>query len=954
MLRNSLTKFLNSRFITRLCPVILFVIPFYHANAGGHDDQYPFRDPKLPLNVRVNDLLSRMTPGEKISELGNNAPAIARLGLAAYNYWNEALHGVMAPGMTSFPQAIALSSSWDRDLIFDVATAISDEARAKYNQDGKGLTYWSPVINMARDPRWGRTEETYGEDPCLTAEIARQFISGMQGADPKYLKTVATVKHFACNNVEFERHKISSDADERSLREYYLPAFRTCVADAGVYSVMSAYNALNGVPCPVNRTLLTHILRDEWKFDGFVVSDCDAVDDVYVNHGYVQSPPEATALSIQSGTDLNCGTSYQTYGNSALSSGIMATDEVDSALARVFRARFLLGEFDPPHMVPYLSIPDSVIDCRKHRDLAVRAAKETIVLLKNQDNILPLNRDSISTVAVIGPNAHLVQLGGYSGSPVVSVTPLQGIYSVLSGTGITVSYAAGCSLYGPADPEAINYAAGLAAKSDVAIVVCGTDLQLASEERDRTVLGLPGVQDTLVDAVFQANPRTIVVLVTGFPLAINTISAMVPGIIASWYNGQAQGSALAEVLFGDYNPGGKLTATWYRSVADLPPMDHYDISEGRTYQYFRGVPLYPFGHGLSYTTFEYGHLVRNRTVLTPGDSMMITFTVKNTGKITGDEVPQLYIRHDSSGVVRPLKALKGFDRVTLQPGESKTVTFRLKHSDLAYYDALTRTFRVEDGNTAIMIGSSSDDIRLTDQFKVTGSSVSGTYRLNPLSRIEAENFEKKSKTLIICSSTDGGRSIGVMAENDYIAFRNVDFSDGVTHLDARIELDPDAGREGTLEVRLDSLTGPLAGLMLLNPMGGGISERSCVVSGADGIRDLFLVFKNSGNGFCRLNWFKFRKEIIVNDHDRYDIRLYPNPATACCLLMYTCSDTSDVRIEIYSLAGTMIRSYLHEIPVTGINQMVFNIGEAGLRKGMYIVRCTIDGYRQSLKLCVVD
>ncbi|MCX6268097.1 MAG: glycoside hydrolase family 3 C-terminal domain-containing protein [Bacteroidetes bacterium] len=841
------------RIVVRLCSIVLAIIAGYGAYAECAADVFPFQNPNLPLQIRVDDLISRMTLPEKISELGSNAPGIERLGLKAYNYWNEALHGVMAAGMTSFPQAIALSSTWDRELIYQVASAISDEARVKNNLDGKGLTYWSPVINMARDPRWGRTEETYGEDPFLTTQIALNFIRGMQGTDPKYLKTVATIKHFACNNVDVNRESISSQVDERSLREYYLPAFKTCVTKSGVYSVMSTYNALNDVPGPVNRTLLTYILRDEWGFNGFTVSDCDAVANTHTTHGYVQFAQEATSLAIKSGTDLNCGDYYQLFTDSAISTGILSIAEIDTALVRVFKARFLLGEFDPPDLVPYTSLPDSEIDCQEHRDLALLAAKKAIVLLKNQNAILPLNKDSIFNIAVIGPNAGKVQLGAYSGYPNVLISPLQGIIDKFAGPGKTVNYALGCTFSGPKDSASFHDAVNLAEKSDVAIVVCGTDLEVVSEGRDRTSLDLPGVQDSLIMEVLRVNPRTIVVLVSGFPLSINRINDRVPGVISSWYNGQAQGAAIADVLFGDYNPGGKLTSTWYCSVSDIPAMDHYNVRENRTYQYFTGTPIYPFGYGLSYTTFDYGNMVVNKSSLNPDDSLKVTCTITNTGRTAGEEVAQFYVHHVSPSVKRPLKELRDFQRISLQPGESKAVTFMLHHEDLTFYDDISKSYLVENGQVDLMIGSSSDDIKLNGQVVAYGKMLASVYKQNALAQFEAEHFENKSKRLTLIECSEGGQSIQNNAENDFVVFKNVDFGTGVKQFDARIELDPEVGQEGVLEIRLDSMTGPVAGSMALiaNPTENGYQTKSCTMSGATGIHDVFIIFRKSGSAFCK-------------------------------------------------------------------------------------------------------
>ncbi len=941
--------------IIMLCFQLLSTLGYPGKSVAGNRDLYPYQDPNIPVNERVRDLVSRMTLDEKISQLGNITPAIDRFGIQAYQYWNEALHGVVATGVTSFPQAIALSSTWDDDLIFRIASAISDEARVLNRRNGKGLTYWSPTINMSRDPRWGRAEETYGEDPFLAARLAQNFIRGMQGNDPKYLKTVSTVKHFACNNVDSGRHRISSNVDERSLREYYLPAFKACVQNAHVYSVMNTYNALNDVPGPVNRTLLRYILRDEWGFEGYVVSDCDAVADVHANHHYVLFPQDATALSVRSGTDLNCGATYQIFSKIALSEGLMSVADVDSALSRVLKARFLLGEFDPPGMVPYMAIPDSAVDCLQHRNLALRAAREAIVLLKNQDAILPVNRDSVSSIAVIGPNADVVQLGGYSGTPAVSVTPLQGIIGKFSGAGRNVYYSQGCSLYGPVDSAAFNNAVTLAKNCDVAIVVCGTDLQAAKEEVDRNSLDLPAVQDSLIQKVFRANPKTIVVMVTGFPLSVNRMKEHIPGIVVAWYDGQAQGSAIADVLFGDFNPGGKLTSTWYKSVSDLPEMDHYNIREGRTYLYFNGVPLYPFGHGLSYTTFAYSDLVKSGGTLNQGDSVTVSVAVKNTGSVAGAEVVQLYVRHVAPAIVRPLKELRGFQRISLLPAEQKRVVFRIKHEDLAYYDEKTKCFMVDDGVMDILVGSSSEDIRLTDTVRIRGSLVSKSYRRNAFLRIEAEEFEKKSKPVKIVACSEGGQSIEVAAENDYLEYRNVDFGDGVTHFDARIQCLKNAGMQGLLEIRPDSLTAQASGWMILDAAAtdSGYQLKSAAMTGLTGVHDVFLVFKNSGNGFCKMNWFGFHKDLQVPGQDNDDVQIYPNPASAYFWLMFTGTGSTEVKVEIYSLEGILKKSYRLDSNQAGVNKLIFNTGEAGLAQGVYIVKSTVNNRTVTKKLCIV-
>ncbi len=937
-----------------LCLLLLSLAVSGKSQGVSSGETYPYQDPKLPVHDRVSDLVSRMTRAEKISQLGSNALSIPRLGVPAYNYWNEALHGVLAEGTTSFPQVIALSSTWDADLIFQVASAISDEARVKNHTDNTGMVYYSPTINMARDPRWGRTEETYGEDPFLAGQLASGFIRGMQGNDAKYLKISATVKHFACNNVDDNRHSISSNVDERSLREYYLPAFRAGVTKAGVLSVMNTYNSLNGVPGPVNSTLLKHILRDEWGFTGFVVSDCDAVHDVFAFHNYVEGADDATALSLKSGTDLNCGGTYQVFSQAALDKGIMNVADIDTALTRIFKARFLLGEFDPPGMVPYTFIPDSAINCLANRNLALKAAREAIVLLKNEHSVLPLRAESITRLAIIGPNASLVQLGAYSGFPVSTVTPLKGLSDKFSAPGKTIVFEEGCSLYGPKDQAAFDRAVALAATSDAVIFVGGTDRQSAGEEHDRTTLDLPAIQDSLIMAVLLANPRTIVVLVTGFPLSINLLRARVPGIITAWYDGQSQGEAIADVVSGDFNPGGKLTSTWYKSIADLPPMDHYDIKENRTYQYFTGTPLFAFGHGLSYTTFSYSNLTQSRTTLNRGDSLIVGVTVKNTGDVAGDEVAQFYIHHVSTYVKRPLLELKGFRRITLQPGEAKTVTFVLKTEDLSWYDEKTRSFLVEEGMMDIMTGSSSDDIRLESQVRVTGYVAGRAYTRKSLSVFEAEDFEKKSDPVAIVSNGAGGQSIMNGGQDDFAEYRNVDFGAGVEQMEALVKLEPSAGGEGFLEIRLDSLRGTLAGTLPLIFTDKGYVTKICCMAGTAGIHDIFLVFKLTEPGACMVDRFTFSNSHCVPGILPADICLFPNPASEGFWLSGRRFDGSEMVIEIYATDGILKKTYHAQVPPTGLDRFYISNADAGLTRGIYIIKCTNSHTSQSLKLSVVN
>ena len=663
-----------------------------------------------------------MTYAEKISQLQNNAPAIPRLGLAAYNYWSEGLHGVMTSGATSFPQAIALASAWDPELLRRVATAISDEARGFNVKSGKGLTYWSPVINMLRDPRWGRFEESYTEDPFLMARMGVAFVRGLQGDDPKYLKTVATPKHFAGNNSEYNRHTGSSDIDEQLLREYYLPAFEATVAEAGAFSVMSAYNSVNGVPSAANPLLLHDILRETWGFAGYVVSDCDAVSDIAGGHHWTATTTEAAAKALLAGTDLNCGTTYPNELQAAKDQGLVTEGDVDVALVRVLRSRFLLGEFDPAGQVPYRSIGAEVIESQANSALALEAARAAIVLLKNDGGLLPLDRAALHSIAVIGPHGDDVTLGGYSGSPDHTVSALAGIRAKFPApSDVTVAYQPGCTVTGEKDQVAIDAAAALARSSDVAVVLVGTSQGVLSEEMDRPDWNLPGAQGDLIQAVFAANRRTIVVLVTAAPVAVDWAQENVPAILTAFYDGQEQGTAIADALLGDTNPGGKLTTTWYAGAATLPPIGDYALRKGRTYLYYNDTPLYPFGFGLSYTTFSFANFQVAPMIVTPKGAATITVDVTNTGTRAGDEVVQLYAHDAFAAVPRPLKELRGFQRIALQPGQSRTVTFTLAAKNLAFWDVATHAWRVEDGVFDLAVGASSADIRAQGSLMVQSS-----------------------------------------------------------------------------------------------------------------------------------------------------------------------------------------------------------------------------------------
>jgi beta-glucosidase len=690
--------------------LLLLVLLYFtgHITSAQQAWQFPFLNPDITLSARADDLLGRMTIDEKIGQMMNSAPAIERLGIPAYDWWNECLHGVARAGLaTVFPQAIGLGATWDEDLIFRVSTAISDEARAKHHEfvrNGplkryQGLTFWTPNINIFRDPRWGRGQETYGEDPFLTGRLGVQFIKGLQGDDPRYFKTIATVKHFVVHSgPEPERHSFDAVTDQRDFMETYLPQFEMGIKEGKAYSLMCAYNRYNGETCCGSEALLNGILRTEWGFDGYIVSDCGAITDIYRGHKVVATAAEAAALAVRAGTDLECSNVYRNLKD-ALSKNLITEKEIDVAVKRLFIARFRLGMFDPPEMVKYAQIPFNVLDSETNKKLAKETALKSMVLLKNEKNLLPLKKN-IGKVAVIGPNSDqsFVLLGNYNGIPSDPVTPLRGIKEKLAGFS-EVLYSQGCNwaagMPGERTPEVMKAEAlEVAGKADVIIMCMGITPRLEGEEMrvnvegfrggDRTTLELPAVQQDLIKAVYALGKPVVLVLLNGSALSVNWEKEKIPAILETWYGGQAAGQAIADVLFGDYNPGGRLPVTFYKSVNDLPPFDDYNM-KNRTYRYFTGEPLFPFGYGLSYTTFGYSKLqIKGKVNI--GDSLKVTVNVKNTGKIAGDEVVQLYLSNLEATVPVPIHTLKGFRRIHLLPGEVKTVILTIPSDAFSLID----------------------------------------------------------------------------------------------------------------------------------------------------------------------------------------------------------------------------------------------------------------------------
>jgi beta-glucosidase len=863
--------------------LVYFLIVSPTPNTSGQGSPPAYKDSSLAIEKRVDDLVSRMTLDEKVSQMMNGAASIQRLDVPEYEWWNEGLHGVARAGYaTVFPQAIGLAATWDPDLMFKVADVISTEARAKHhefirkNQHARyeGLTFWSPNINIFRDPRWGRGQETYGEDPYLTSRLGVAFVKGLQGDDPKYLKVVATPKHYAVHSgPEPERHSFDAKANERDLRETYLPAFRATIIEGKADSVMCAYNRTNTEPCCANKRLMTDILRGEWGFGGYVVSDCGAIDDIFKRHNFVKTEGEASALAVKAGTDLTCGREYRSLIQ-AVKDGLISEAEVDVAVKRLMTARFRLGMFDPPEMVAYARIPISENDTQAHRDLSLKAAHESLVLLKNEKQTLPLKKD-LKTLAVIGPNADTLEvlLGNYNGTPSKYVTPLAGIKSKVGATtkvlyapgafkiGVSAAPVAASALslngggstaglkgeyfnnrelkgepalvrtdadvnfdfgaFSPAPsltpqtfsarwsgkltaPDTGKYLLGAAGngglrvfvdgqllvedvtnrrtktitkeitlergraydvrleymaggnpygaarlvwatpngaqdlreealktakQADAVVMFLGISPLVEGEEMevkldgfrggDRTDISLPKVQEDLLKEVQALGKPVVVVLLNGSALAVNWANDHAPAILDAWYPGEEGGTAIADVLFGDYNPGGRLPVTFYKSVDQLPPFTDYSM-QGRTYRYFKGEPLYPFGFGLSYAKFKYSNLKLSAKKVQAGDSVNVSVEVENAGALSGDEVVQLYINDPVASVPVPIRTLAGINRIFLKPGEKRQVSFTVSPRQMSLIDNQGQRV-IEPGEFAISVGGKQPGFKGSADAATTGS-----------------------------------------------------------------------------------------------------------------------------------------------------------------------------------------------------------------------------------------
>jgi beta-glucosidase len=719
------------------CPflkTIMFVFFFNFCLAIGlAQSEFPFQNPELSIENRIGNLLGYLTLEEKASMMLYNSPAIERLQIPAYNWWNESLHGVGRAGKaTVFPQAIGLAATFDEDLVFRVATAISDEARAKHNaarakgsfQQYTGLSFWSPNVNIFRDPRWGRGQETYGEDPFLTSRIGLSYVKGLQGDDPKYLKTAACAKHFVVHSGPEElRHSFNAIPSEIDFHETYLPAFKALV-EGGVETVMCAYNKLYDQPCCGNIILLKDILRKQWGFKGHIVSDCWAIYDFINPQQYVEKESEAALLALEAGVNLNCGTIYN-FIPEVVAQGGISVIQLDSLLKPLLRTRFKLGLLDREDASPFAKIPASVVNCEKHRKLAYEAASKSIVLLENINHCLPLTVDSIQKIYVTGPTAadNTVLLGNYNGFSGNLQTLLEGIINKVD-VGTVVDYTMGTLL----NTDSIFNGVYHASSADAIIASIGNsrmlegengDAMLSASGGDRQRICLPENQIEFIRLLRKQAPDKplIVVVFGGSAIALPEICALADAVLFAWYPGEQGGNAIADILFGNTNPSGKLPLTFYAQLNDLPPFDDYSM-QNRTYKYFQGKALFPFGHGLSYSKFDYSALESKKKEYGLEEEIQIEFALTNSSDRAGEEVVQLYLKDVKKRLNRPIKALKGFKRVFLEAGETKQISFIIPVKEFAAWDLDEKDFVVEAGGYCIEIGASSSDIRLIKQIQI--------------------------------------------------------------------------------------------------------------------------------------------------------------------------------------------------------------------------------------------
>ncbi|WP_168119621.1 glycoside hydrolase family 3 C-terminal domain-containing protein [Paenibacillus sp. HB172176] len=679
---------------------------------------------------RAEQLVGQMTLQEKVHQMIHAAPAIERLGVKAYNWWNEALHGIARAGVaTVFPQAIGLAATFNEELLEEVADAIATEGRAKFNMQQefgdtdiyKGLTFWAPNVNIFRDPRWGRGHETYGEDPYLSSRLGVRFIQGLQGHDENYMKAAACAKHFAVHSgPEDIRHSFNAVVSTQDLYETYLPAFRACVEEAEVEAVMGAYNRTNDEPCCGSELLLKKILREDWKFDGHVVSDCWAIRDFHEHHKVTSNEIESVALAVNMGCDLNCGSLFLLLLK-AVEQGLVTEETINTAVTRLFTTRMKLGLFDDHDKVPYHSITYAEVDSTEMQSLNRKAAKESLVLLKN-DGLLPMNKSAISTIGVIGPNAdnRRALVGNYEGTASRYITVKEGIQN-LAGSDMRVFYSEGCHLYKDrisvlgGDNDRIAEVKGVCKESDVVVVCLGLDASLEGEDGDtgnqygsgdKRDLAFPGIQEEVLKAACESGKPVVLVVLSGSALGLGWAHEHVSAIIQGWYPGAQGGQTIAEAIFGAFSPEGKLPITFYHSIDELPAFTDYAMAN-RTYRYMKQEALYPFGYGLSYTNFAIDNVTLDRNPITDA-GISITATIKNIGAMAGGEVLQVYVKAEREGTPNP--QLKAFKKVHLQPQEEQTLTLHLPIEAFGLYDEEGKR-RLYAGNYSVYVGASQPDSR---------------------------------------------------------------------------------------------------------------------------------------------------------------------------------------------------------------------------------------------------
>jgi beta-glucosidase len=719
----------SSRIYTNLAQIIktmkpksalVFLAIFIISNALAQGPALPFRNTELSYDQRIDNLLKLMTPEEKVSQLLYNSPAIDRLGIPQYNWWNECLHGVGRAGKaTVFPQAIGLAATFDDKLIERIGDAISTEARAKYNvaiRKGNrtqymGLSFWTPNINIFRDPRWGRGQETYGEDPYLTGQMGSAFVQGLQGTNPDYLKASACAKHFAVHSgPEKSRHRFNAEPFEKDLHETYLPAFKILI-DNGVEAVMCAYNRLYDEPCCGSHFLLKKILRQDWGFNGHIVSDCWALDDIWKRHKVVETKEEAAAMAAKAGVNVNCGYIYK-HLEEAIEQGLVKEEKLDEILRPLFMTRLKLGLFDPIGSLPFDTIGPEWVNCKSHKLLAYEAAVKSIVLLQNRDSILPLDKKKVKNIFVTGPTAANIQVlaGNYNGWSGEMVTFLEGIVDEVD-AGTAVDYSQGCLMNTPGK----YYGFWEAQMADVIIMCLGNsklmegeegEAMLNSEGGDRNDIRLPESQREFISLMREKVPETpiIAVITGGSAIALQDVLELADAVLFAWYPGEQGGRAMADILFGEATPSGRLPVTFYASVDDLPPFDDYSM-DNRTYKYFKGEPLFPFGYGLSYTNFDYTKAMVRKTNFQAGEPIHFELTLKNSGEYDGEEVVMIYASKagqplDEDGIFLPSSEnyLVAFQRVSLKAHQSKTLSFEIDLMNMFQWDMENQCYYIQKGN----------------------------------------------------------------------------------------------------------------------------------------------------------------------------------------------------------------------------------------------------------------